>query len=106
MELLDQLGKALEWLKKYDKRNQLECIGESIILSIVSYHTPSSAIVKDLLIRSAQGCEVNNEIDQAFVDYVMASSTGSPPSSVTFNIPPQVSIDTLIKLCLMKQSFN
>lgn len=102
MELLDQLGKALRWLKEYDKRNNLESIGETIILSILSCHT-SDPIVRELLIRAAKQCEINDAVDEVFVNYALANS---PPSNIILDIPPTISLDSIMKLSLMYSSFN
>lgn len=105
MELLDQLGKALKWLREYDKRNNLENTGETIILSVLLCHTPDP-IAKELLIRSAKQCEIQDKIDRVFVDYALAISEGTPPSNIVLDIPPHISLDSVMKLSLMYRSLN
>jgi len=102
----DRITKALRWLKEHDKRNEIECIGETIILSILSYHVPLSDTAKELLIRSADNCVVKDDVDRAFVSYAKSCANSSPLTRISLGIPPKATMDTLMKLSLTSCAFD
>lgn len=106
MKLLDRIEKALHWLEKYDERNDMENIGETIILSIFARHIPITDVAKRILIRSAEGCVISDGVDRAFVAYAKSCANSSPLAYIPLSVPPKASLDTLMKLCLLRPIFD